>query len=285
MSKQSILEQIHQRARAEFSDEEIGQVQHRAQDRNTPDRVSRELFEADDPAPRRRRCAWPAGGAVHQASRDPQPGAIHGVGDVGADLAPKFFADFVEAREIFGGHALPEPVLHGFVAADRHEREAARRDRRRRDEAFTGCDRAFDRARILDGCRTAPGGRESAKQARDSFAPDRHRRNDFDPEPGGESFRPDRNPTFGRFVHHVETKDERKFHLRELDGEQERPLEVLRVSNENDTAVSFGEQDVARHPLVLRRRKKRCDSGRSVTGVRSPSSTAEPVVTSTVVPG
>ncbi len=158
-----------------------------------------------------------------------------------------------------------DPGAHRLVARGEHDRDAAAA----RPERGAGGGKERRDALERDLQCGIVGGREARhpsvfehlEQGAKPGLAGRHHRHHRHPEKLGEPSGVDRHAARARLVHHVEDEDHRHAELGELQRDEQRAAQVLRIRHLHHRRPAMGEEDVARDPLVVGDRDQGIDAG------------------------
>ena len=194
--------------------------------------------------------------ALREACDGRRPGTAHHAGERLRRVLPQALACVRDDGESPGGHLPAEPRDEGLVAHEDHESQRTGRNGRHGEQRHHRGDGLLDGRRVCDPGAALAGGRDARQEGPDPLVTDGHRGYDADAQTLGEDRCVDADAAGGGFVDHVEAQDMGDPHLRELNGQQQRSIEVLRVGNHHHRLGPPIEQHVASHALVLRRREE-----------------------------
>jgi hypothetical protein len=205
-------------------------------------------------------------GALHHRGHD-APGLAHpGLGDHVGERLPAgglhVARDLQQARCLRGELSSAHRAQHLLAAAEHHQRQRARRQRRGRKERQDPFHSPLHRLRIGHPGQARCGARDRQAQALDPLATHGHRGDDLHPQTARQQRGVDRHPPRVGLVHHVQAEDEGQSRLAQLESQEHRALQVLRVPHGDDAPRPPGQQDVAGDALVLGGREQGAGSRR-----------------------
>ncbi len=145
----------------------------------------------------------------------------------------------------------PEGVGQVAVAGQQEEGEGPAPQARRREQRFDASHGLLDGG--VEGRREGrgPGGGQPASQFVHPCPAGGHGRDDGDAQDLRQALGVDPDAAGLGLVGHVQAHRQGEPRLRQLQGEQERPAEVLGVGHQQDRGPTLLEQDVPGHPLVV----------------------------------
>ncbi len=262
LAEQAVLGPAHERAGAEHADELVGGEQHHGEERDPPERGASRARRGGRAATRARaRSTW-------KTSRSSSATARWRARAIAvAALHPSARSSSARWRPT-SSTAAASRCSAAQPARVRSPASSMSATPRRASPSACGQHGGDLEHGALDDGRVGalePGARRARQTPADlaeAGAGGRGRGQHRDPEPALELRGLDADAEVARLVLQVEDEHLRAPELGELRGEVEHAAEVLRVPDLDDDRVGLGEQDVARHLLVLRLRRQRVGPGR-----------------------